>query len=310
MDVTSIYILIIAFALDAIFGDPKKLPHLIVGYGNSISFGEKKLNKGASKVFKGALLTILLVGISFVFPYLTIRLLNAYNFPILSILFSIIMLFYCLANKTLIKEGYAVFNTLKNEGLEAGRKRLSWIVGRETNNLSEQQIRVATLETMSENLSDGVIAPLFYFLILGIPGVMAYKMINTLDSMIGYKNDRYISFGKFAAKLDDVANYIPARITAILMLLVQLKVNGISFVFKEGKKHSSPNAGYPEAALAYILDCQFGGPNYYHGKLLKKPFIGSNNRIIKHEEIKIASRINYAVSILFCLLSIAILLLF
>ena len=310
MDLNSIYILIIAFALDAIFGDPKKLPHLIVGYGNSISFGEKKLNKGASKVFKGALLTILLVGISFVFPYLTIRLLNAYNFPILSILFSIIMLFYCLANKTLIKEGYAVFNTLKNEGLEAGRKRLSWIVGRETNNLSEQQIRVATLETMSENLSDGVIAPLFYFLILGIPGVMAYKMINTLDSMIGYKNDRYISFGKFAAKLDDVTNYIPARITAILMLLVQLKVNGISFVFKEGKKHSSPNAGYPEAALAYILDCQFGGPNYYHGKLLKKPFIGSNNRIIKHEEIKIASRINYSVSILFCLLSIAILLLF
>ena len=310
MDVTSIYILIIAFALDAIFGDPKKLPHLIVGYGNSISFGEKKLNKGASKVLKGALLTILLVGISFVFPYLTIRLLNAYNFPILSILFSIIMLFYCLANKTLIKEGYAVFNTLKNEGLEAGRKRLSWIVGRETNNLSEQQIRVATLETMSENLSDGVIAPLFYFLILGIPGVMAYKMINTLDSMIGYKNDRYISFGKFAAKLDDVANYIPARITALLMLLVQFKLSGISFVFKEGKKHSSPNAGYPEAALAYILDCQFGGPNYYHGKLLKKPFIGSNNRIIKHEEIKIASRINYAVSILFCLLSIAILLLF
>ncbi|QVY65964.1 adenosylcobinamide-phosphate synthase CbiB [Polaribacter sp. Q13] len=310
MDLTSIYILIIAFALDAIFGDPKKLPHLIVGYGNSISFGEKKLNKGASKVLKGALLTILLVGISFVLPYLIIRLLNTYNFPILSLLFSILMLFYCLANKTLIKEGYAVFNTLKNEGLEAGRKRLSWIVGRETDNLSEQQIRIATLETMSENLSDGVIAPLFYFLILGIPGVMAYKMINTLDSMIGYKNDRYISFGKFAAKLDDVANYIPARITALLMLVVQFKLSGISFVFKEGKKHSSPNAGYPEAALAYILDCQFGGPNYYHGKLLKKPFIGSNNRVIKHEEIKTVSRINYAVSILFCLLSIAILLLF
>jgi len=187
---------------------------------------------------------------------------------------------------------------------------LSWIVGRETNNLNEQQIRIATFETMSENLSDGVIAPLFYFLILGVPGAMAYKMINTLDSMIGYKNDRYIWFGKFAARLDDVANYIPARITAVLMLVVQFKISGISFVFKEGKKHSSPNAGYPEAALAYLLNCQFGGPNYYHGKLVEKPFIGNNNRKIEHEEIKTAHQINYTVSIVFCFLIIGLLVLF
>ena len=219
------------------------------------------------------------------------------------------MLFYCLANKTLVKEGNAVFNVLKNEGLEAGRKRLSWIVGRETNKLNEQQIRVATFETMAENLSDGVIAPLFYFLILGVPGAMAYKMINTLDSMIGYKSDRYFFFGKFAAILDDVANYIPARITGVLMLLVTFKLKGFSFIFKEGKKHSSPNAGYPESALAYILDCQFGGPNYYHGKLVDKPFIGSNNRKIEHEEIKTVSNINYTTSILFFLLMIGLLLL-
>lgn len=310
MDLTLIYILVFAFGLDLLLGDPRKLPHLIVGYGNSISFGEKWLNKGLNKFFKGALLTVLLVSVSFAAPYLIIKWLNAYDFKISSIIFSVAMLFYCLANKTLVKEGYAVFNTLKNEGLDAGRKRLSWIVGRETNNLSEQQIRVATFETMSENLSDGVIAPLFYFLLLGIPGIMAYKMINTLDSMIGYKNDRYLLFGKFAAILDDVVNYIPARITAVLMLLVQFKLSGMALVFKEGKKHSSPNAGYPEAALAYILNCQFGGPNYYHGKLVNKPFIGSNNRKIKHEEIKTVSQINYTVSSVFCLLIIGFLFLF
>ncbi|WP_299778771.1 adenosylcobinamide-phosphate synthase CbiB [uncultured Formosa sp.] len=310
MDLNTIYILIFAFAFDFIFGDPVKMPHLIVGYGNSISFGEKRLNKGRYKFLKGALLVVVLVGTSFVVPYLIIRWLNSYNYQIFAIIFSVFMLFYCLANKTLVKEGFAVFNALKNEGLDAGRKRLSWIVGRETTNLSPQQIRVATFETMSENLSDGVIAPLFYFLILGVPGAMAYKMINTFDSMIGYKNDRYIWFGKFAAKLDDVANYIPARITAVLMLIVEFKLNGLKFVFKEGVKHSSPNAGYPEAALAYILNCQFGGANYYHGKLVEKPFIGSNNREIKHEEIKTVSHINYKVSILFCFIIIGVLLLF
>jgi len=310
MDVNPIYILIIAFTLDFIFGDPKKLPHLIVAFGNSISFGEKRLNKGSSKFLKGTLLTLLLVSVSFSTPYLIISYLKSYDYQFINIAFSILLLFYCLANKTLVKEGNTVFNVLKNDGLEAGRKRLSWIVGRETDKLSQQQIRVATFETMSENLSDGVIAPLFYFLILGVPGAMAYKMINTLDSMIGYKNERYMMFGKFAAKLDDVVNYIPARITSVLMLLITFKLKGFSFVFTEGKKHSSPNAGYPEAALAYILNCQFGGPNYYYGKLVDKPFIGSNNRKINHEEITTVSKINYTVSIVFSLLIIGLLLLF
>jgi len=128
--------------------------------------------------------------------------------------------------------------------------------------------------------------------------------------MIGYKNDRYIRFGKFAAKLDDVANYIPSRITTLLMLIVQFKLSGLRFVFKEGRKHSSPNAGYPEAALAFILDCRFGGSNYYHGKLVEKPFIGNHNRDIKHEEIKTVSHINYKVSMLFCFIIIGVLLLF
>ncbi len=306
MDLAAIYILLAAFLLDLIFGDPRQLPHLIVLFGNGIAFGEKRLNQSNYRFLKGAFLTLLLVSSSFLVPYLCIYYLNVKEYPIVKVLFSIVMLFYCLANKTLVKEGQAVFDILHKEGLEAGRKRLSWIVGRETTNLSEQQIRQATFETMSENLSDGVIAPLFYFLLWGVPGAIAYKMINTLDSMIGYKNDRYLNFGKFAAKLDDLANFIPARITAMLMLLVSFKLKGISFVFKEGKKHSSPNAGYPEAALAYILNCQFGGPNYYHGKLVDKPFIGYTNRSIKHQEIKQVSSINYKVSTFFVIVMVLI----
>ena len=303
MELEFIYILLAAFALDLLLGDPRGLPHLIVAYGNLISFGEKRLNSGNSKFLKGALLTIILVCSAFLIPFKVLLTLTEHHLIIPKILLSILLLFYCLANKTLIKEGKAVFNILKEKGLEEGRKRLSWIVGRDTSKLNEQQIRIATLETMSENLSDGVIAPLFYFVCFGIPGVMAYKMINTLDSMVGYKNERYEQFGKFAAILDDVANYIPSRITAIVMLAVSFKFNGLTTVFKEGKKHNSPNAGYPEAALAYILSCQFGGPNVYGGELVEKPFIGSKNRLIEHKEINKVSLINLASSSLFIIIS-------
>ncbi|HAA17724.1 MAG TPA: cobalamin biosynthesis protein CobD, partial [Cytophagales bacterium] len=214
---------------------------------------------------------------------------------------AVVLLFYCLANRTLIKEGQAVFKVLREEGLEAGRKRLSWIVGRDTSKLDEQQIRTATLETLSENLSDGVIAPLFYYFVLGVPGAAAYKMINTLDSMIGYKSDRYLDFGRAAALLDDAANYIPARLTAILMLLVTGKIKGLGFVFREGKNHASPNAGYPEAALAYILNCRFGGPNVYHGQLVDKPYIGHNPRTLTDADLKTTSYVNWASSVL-CIL--------
>ncbi|KXX68400.1 adenosylcobinamide-phosphate synthase CbiB [Flammeovirga sp. SJP92] len=308
MGLESVVILSVAFLLDLIFGDPRSLPHLIVGYGNLISFGEKRLNKGKNKLIKGALLTIILVSSSFAVSYYILCLIHSYNAITASVI-SIILLFYCLANKTLVKEGIAVFNALEKDGLEAGRKRLSWIVGRDTSELSAQQIRTATLETMSENLSDGVIAPLFYFAIFGVPGAMAYKMINTFDSMIGYKNERYEKFGKFAAKLDDAANYIPARLTALLMLIVTFRLGGLFTVFSEGKKHSSPNAGYPEAALAYILNVRFGGPNFYGGKLVDKPYIGHNDRNIQHHEIHKVGNINYATSWLFVLSIVSILVL-
>ncbi|MEL6557936.1 MAG: adenosylcobinamide-phosphate synthase CbiB [Bacteroidota bacterium] len=297
MEIASLYILLIAFALDTLLGDPRWLPHLIVLFGNAIAKGEKLLNNGRYKFLKGMLLVVLLVSSSYFLTVYLLALLQSIN-GILADSIAIILLFYCMANRTLIKEGQAVINALKTKGLQAGRERLSWIVGRETAKLDEQQIRMATLETLSENLSDGMIAPLFYYFILGVPGAVMYKMINTFDSMIGYKSDRYLDFGKFAAKLDDVANFIPARLTAVLMLLVTGKLNKLFFVFREGKKHASPNAGYPEAALAGILNCQFGGPNYYHGKLVDKPYIGHNPRKLNDGDLQTATYVNWASSIL------------
>ncbi|WP_462247882.1 adenosylcobinamide-phosphate synthase CbiB [Ekhidna sp.] len=290
----------IAFTLDSLLGDPRWLPHLIVLFGNAISKGEKLLNIGSSKTLKGFFIAVALVASVYASSYFLMDWTAKLN-PMLSYVVAIVLLFYCLANRTLIREGQAVFRTLKDEGLEAGRKRLSWIVGRDTSELSEQQIRTATLETLSENLSDGVIAPLFYYFILGVPGAIAYKMINTLDSMIGYKSDRFKDFGMFAAKLDDIANFIPSRITALFMLIVKGEIKGLSFLIKEGKKHTSPNAGYPEAALAYILNCRFGGPNYYDGKLIEKPFIGNNQKIITDQDLNTAIYVNWATSILFIL---------
>ncbi|MBG6130243.1 adenosylcobinamide-phosphate synthase [Aquimarina sp. EL_43] len=296
---TVIIPLVIGYILDLILGDPRWLPHPIRLFGNSIAFGEKKLNTNPFAFIKGMALTIgLLIG-TIAFFYYTQKLISSYTIAYYT--FTSIFVFYALANKSLIDEGKAVFTALQ-EGIAQGRKRLSWIVGRETDQLNPQQIKTAVFETLSENLSDGVIAPLFYYTLFGVAGAMGYKMINTLDSMIGYKNERYIHFGKFAAKLDDVVNYIPARLTAFLMLLVTGKLHKISFVVQYGKQHSSPNAGYPEAALAAILDCKFGGPNYYHGKLVDKPFIGTNDRILKDQEIKTVARINQKVTFTFVLL--------
>jgi adenosylcobinamide-phosphate synthase len=186
-----------------------------------------------------------------------------------------------------------------SQSLEAGRKRLTWIVGRDTSNLTENQVRIAVFETMSENLSDGVIAPIFFYAIGGTPAMMAYKMASTLDSMIGYKSERYEQFGKFAARCDDVLNYIPARITALLIAWVSLSKRSLQFIINYGNKHASPNSGYPEAALAGVLDCRFGGPNMYHGTLVTKPYIGNNGRTVANSEIKRVATINHCATLVF-----------
>ncbi len=289
--------LVIGFVLDSLLGDPLWLPHPIRLFGKAIAFLEIKLNKGKYTKLKGSFAVFILVSITYLGFYFIIEFsesLKYLYYPIASI-----FVFYGLANRSLITEALKVERKLSKEGIEAGRKQLSYIVGRDTSKLSENEVRIAVLETLSENLSDGVIAPLFFYAIGGVPLMFAYKMVNTLDSMIGYKSERYKQFGFFAAKLDDIVNFIPARITALLMVLITLNYRGLKYIFLFGNKHSSPNAGYPEAALAGILNCRFGGSNFYHGKRVDKPYIGLNERSISQKDLYKACVINYVTAMVF-----------
>lgn len=280
--------LLLGYLLDLILGDPERLPHPVVWFGKMISWGEHRLNKGRHRMAKGAIMSFFLILLVFFVIWGLSRLVpNAVLWCILNT----IIIFYCLAGTTLIREVRKVFLAL-DESLEAGRKQVARIVGRDTSQLTPQEVRTAALETLAENLSDGVIAPLFWMALLGVPAMVAYKMVNTLDSMIGYRTERYKDFGCWAARIDDVFNFIPARLTAVLMVIASGKLNLLKFVWRNGRKHASPNSGYPEAALAGILDCRFGGPHYYFGELFDKPFIGENERALTTADMHKAVRIN------------------
>ena len=295
--IVAIVSLLVGWLLDLLFGDPARLPHPVVWFGKAIAFFEHRLNKGSHRKLKGALTAVFLIAAT----YAVGLILNS-QFPILIFL----VVFYCLAGTTLIREVREVFRAV-DRSLEEGRKQVARIVGRDTSELSAQEVRTAALETLAENLSDGVIAPLFWFAILGVPGMLAYKMVNTLDSMIGYKTERYRDFGCWAAHIDDIANYIPARLTALLMVLPHailiFKFSIFNFVRKNGRHHASPNSGYPEAALAGILNCRFGGPHYYFGQLFPKPYIGENERPLTTEDMKKAVRINRTAEVLMVVLT-------
>ena len=331
---TNPFSLLIGWLLDLLIGDPQKWPHPVVWFGKMIASGEKTLNKGNHRKLKGALMAIGLILFVFALAWMLRRVLGIfalfiydgtheqmYQIPVLLYIFDAIAIFYCLAGTTLIREVRAVFLAL-DRSLEEGRKQVARIVGRDTSELSAQEVRTAALETLAENLSDGVIAPLFWLAILGVPGMLTYKMVNTLDSMIGYKTERYKDFGCWAAHIDDIANYIPARLTALLMIapLLSPQLGGrllaqpslpqsgevrrglLRFVAKYGRNHASPNSGYPEAALAGILNCRFGGPHYYFGELFDKPYIGTNDRPLTTEDMKKAVQVNRTAEVLMVIL--------
>lgn len=282
--------LLTAWLLDYWLGDPSWLPHPVVAFGKTISFCEHRLNRGNARFLKGACMTLVLViGVFFLTQYLLRQ--AALFSPGLILTLQILLIFFCLAGTTLIREVRDVFKAVDCSP-EEGRIQVARIVGRDTSQLSPQEVRTAALETLAENLSDGVIAPLFWYLLLGVPGMLTYKMINTLDSMVGYKNEHYRYFGCFAARLDDAANFIPARLTAFLMVLASGRFSLFAFVGKYGSQHASPNSGYPEAALAGILNCRFGGPHNYFGEEVWKPYIGSNERLLRTEDMLTAVRIN------------------
>ena len=282
--------LLIGWLLDLIFGDPVRLPHPIVWFGRMIAFGEKHLNRGTHRQLKGALLAVSLIVGVFALAWGIHSYLSVLSYQ-LSVIFDVLIIFYCLAGTTLIREVRQVFLAL-DRSLDEGRAQVARIVGRDTSELSAQEVRTAALETLAENLSDGVIAPLFWLMLLGTPGMLAYKMVNTLDSMIGYHTARYLQFGCWAAHIDDIANYIPARLTALLM------GGKWRFVRKYGRCHASPNSGYPEAALASILNCRFGGPHKYFGEVFDKPYIGENDRELTTADMKTAVRVNRTAEVL------------
>jgi len=297
--------LLVGWVLDLFVGDPQRLPHPVVWFGRLIAFGEHRLNQGSHRQLKGALMSISLILLVFILTYLFRYLLTLLPSYFFTFLFDAIIVFFCLAGTTLIREVRAVFLAL-DRSLDEGRAQVARIVGRDTSELSAQEVRTAALETLAENLSDGVIAPLFWLALLGTPGMLAYKMVNTLDSMIGYRTERYRQFGCWAAHIDDVANYIPARLTALLMVLVSGHPSLLRFVWKYGSHHASPNSGYPEAALAGILDCRFGGPHYYFGQLFDKPYIGENPRALTTSDMRLSIRINRLAEILMIVLIVII----
>lgn len=292
--------ILIASILDFIIGDPYSFPHPIKLMGKIISFEDKFFRKIAKNLkFMGLIIVLINISLGFFLPYYLLRSIKSIQW--LYHIINIYLIYTCIAARCLHYEAFKVLDALK-ESLEQGRKRVSYIVGRDTTKLSEEEIIKATIETVAENTSDGVIAPLLYIMILGAPGGLMYKFVNTMDSMLGYMNEKYIDLGYFPAKVDDVFNYIPARITGLLMNLSSIfrfnMINGFKIMIRDRKNHKSPNAIYPEAAVAGLLQIQLGGSSIYHGKLVEKATIGDKVFDIKQSHVKSTVEIMYRSEIL------------
>ena len=299
--------LLIAFALDIVFADPMWLPHPVVGMGKIISREYRGILKAPERWKKTLGIACALFNTAA--TYLTIRgLLSLFDGPINTVL-SVYLLYTALAAKTLHKEAHGVKKALALS-LEKGRRRLSRIVGRDTASLNEEEIIKATVETVAENTSDGIIAPLLYGALFGPAGAMAYKMVNTMDSMVGYRNDTYRLAGYGAAKLDDVANWIPARMTALLMCLTAGSRSLMKRTFLTVREfhgaHLSPNAGWCEAAAAGVLGIELGGGHNYFGEYVYKPTIGRAVNPVESVAIDGATNLMWRSTILYLLIYAAI----
>ncbi|QUH24432.1 adenosylcobinamide-phosphate synthase CbiB [Serpentinicella alkaliphila] len=300
----------IAYGIDLIIGDPYWFPHPIRAIGKLISFMENIIRKITSSPLGlktgGVILTFTTVLITYFTTYFILAFVKDIHIN-LFYLINIVLLWTTIATKCLKEESSKVYNALKNKDILLGRKLLSYIVGRDTTHLNSSQITKAVIETIAENTSDGVVAPIFYMFIGGAPLALAYKAINTLDSMVGYKNEKYLYLGYASAKLDDIANFIPARITGIMLVIaaVILRLNmdqSLKILIRDRKNHSSPNCAYPEAAVAGALGVQLGGSHYYFGKLVHKPTIGDASREVEIENIIDTIKLMYVTSMLALLL--------
>ncbi len=305
--VQSLAALIIGSILDFILGDPRGLWHPVQGIGWVISRLERILRRifpsgKTGERWAGGLLVILTLLISVGLPALLLLLLSFIH-PLLSFLLSCIFCWQMLAAKSLRVESMKVQEALEQEGLEAGRRAVSMIVGRDTRDLTEEGVIKAAVETVAENTSDGVTAPLFYMILAGPLGGIAYKAVNTMDSMVGYKNETYQYFGTCAARLDDAANFIPARLSALFMIAAAFLAgydgkNAWRIFKRDRKKHKSPNAAHTEAVMAGVLNVRLAGDAWYFGKLFKKPFIGDDIRPVERQDIARACRLEYVTALL------------
>lgn len=304
--------IILAYFLDLLIGDPRWFPHPVKGIGKLITFLEKRLRTLIpNQRTAGIILVIIVVGLTYSVTFFTIRG-SSYINKWAEFIIESFLIFTTFSTEDLGKEANEVYRALKINNLKIARKKLSMIVGRDTENLNEDGIIRATIETVAENSVDGVIAPLFYAALGGAPLALAYKAINTLDSMIGYKNKQYIYFGWFSAKLDDVANYIPARISALLIPVASLllkKKGGRAWrtILRNGNKSPSPNAGIPEAGFAGALGIQLGGEVSYQGEKSYKPLIGERLRKKEREDILRAIYLMYTLSLVTFTVTVTIL---
>ena len=297
------------FFLDFIFGDPVWLYHPVRLIGKGISFGERQLRKlcssnksGRELVAAGAVLWMCIAGISFLLP-LGLLILAQKIHPVLRFVLETFWCYQIIAARCLCKESVKVYDRLKADDLPGARRAVSMIVGRDTENLSAEGVTKAAVETVAENTSDGVTAPLIYMLIGGAPLGFLYKAVNTMDSMLGYKNDKYLYFGRIPAKMDDVFNYIPSRVTALFMIVAAFFCgmdgkNAWRIYRRDRRKHASPNAAQTEAVCAGALRVRLAGDAVYFGKLYKKEFIGDSLRPIEPEDIKRTGRLMYVTAVL------------
>ena len=318
-----IFAFIAGFVLDLLIGDPHFIPHPVRLIGSLISFCDKRLNCDAgynisekklnlTKYKRGMLLAFTVIFATFAMSVIII--VAAYSINLYAgVIAEAVMTWQILATKCLRVESMRVYDALRTDGVDAGRRAVSMIVGRDTSVLDAAGVTRAAVETIAENTSDGVIAPMLYTAIGGPVLGFVYKAVNTMDSMLGYKNDKYMYFGRFAAKLDDVVNFIPARISAYLMIAAAF-IGGRQFdgknayrIFKRDRfNHASPNSAQTESVCAGALRVQLAGDAVYFGKLVKKKYIGDGLREIEYEDIKRANRLMYITAFLCELLSVAV----
>ncbi|MFR7511392.1 MAG: adenosylcobinamide-phosphate synthase CbiB [Muribaculaceae bacterium] len=297
--------ILLGFILDTIIGDPYKLPHPIRWIGSFISILEKLCRKIAKSntmlMILGAILVFIVIFVSGGITLLVLKLASFNKYAYLIV--SSVICYYMLAGKSLKTESMKVYKAFENNDTEGARKAVSMIVGRDTQSLTKEGIIKAAVETVAENSSDGVVAPLIYMLIFGPVGGVVYKAVNTMDSMIGYVEEKYFYIGKFAAKLDDVLNYIPARISGILVIISAFILrynykNAFRIFKRDRRKHASPNSAQTESAMAGALGVQLAGDATYFGVVHKKPYIGDKKREIENEDIKRANDIMYTMTII------------